>query len=189
MKIKLVLAAIFLIPSLALASPCEAPEFEPFVQHEDSGGENPYWAAVEVNMQPVATLSVPTGFSKMGGLPYGSIIFGGHPGGISAVLTFETRQTLAVHRQDVTPATFMLSLFKGLDEVGCRYMEGQNLADEDYRLYARLDENAELFAYGSSDTHQFYVIRQDRPEEVLSGLFKNITRAQFERILSTIKTK
>lgn len=188
MHIRAVLAAIFLIPSLAYASTCEVPEFESFEQHEVVA-DGPYWAAVEVKMQPVATLSIPTGFSKMGAMPYGSVIFGGHPEGISVVLTFETAQTLSIHSQDVVPALFMRSIFRGLDEVGCSYMEGQDLAGEDYRLHALLGEHAELFAYGTGTTHQFYVIRGDRPDAVLNGLFKNITRQQFEVILSTIDVK
>lgn len=55
-----------------------------------------------------------------------------------------------------------------------------------HRLHAALAGGAELFAYGKADTHRFHVIRADRPEHVLSGMFKNISRAEFEIILSTI---
>lgn len=172
-----------------VSAACKAPQFETFAQQQISADNNAHLTSIEVEMQPVATLRMPSGFTKLGSLPYGSVIFGGHPKGISAVLTYETEQTIAVHEKGVTPAFFMLSLFKGLNKTGCRYMEGQRLADEDYRLYAKFDKGAELFAYGKSSTHHFYLIHPNKPNLVLNGLFKNISRPEFEMILSTIVVK
>lgn len=186
MYLRNLLATILLLPTLGLAAACKVPPFDTFVAQKITNND---LASVEVEMQPVATLLMPSGFSKLGSFPYGSIVFGGHPKGISAVLTYETEQTVAVHKKGVTPALFLLSIFKGLNKTGCKYMAGQGLADEDYRLYAKLDKGVELFAYGKSHTHQFYVINPSKPHVVLNGLFKNISRSEFEIVLSTIVVK
>lgn len=187
MRIKSLLATALLLPALAFGADCQVPAYEAFAPHQGGTAATPELTAVEVQMQPVASLKVPAGFARMGSMPYGSMAFGGHPRGISAVLTFESAQTLSVHQKDVTPAAFMLSIFRGLTETGCRYLDAQRLAAEDYRLHASLGQGIELFAYGKADVHQFYLIREDKPELVLNGLFKRITRAEFEAILASLK--
>lgn len=189
MRINSLLAIVLLLPAIAFGGNCQIPAYETFTPETTSAAASPELRAIEVQMQPVASLRMPAGFSSLGSMPYGSMTFGGHPKGVTAVLTFESEQTLSVHLKDVTPAAFMLSLFKGMDETGCRYREAQQLAAEDYRLHATLAKGIELFAYGKADVHQFYLIRKDKPGLVLNGLFKRISRAEFEAILSTLKVK
>jgi len=191
MKFKACLIMLFTTvfwPFMAFAAACDVPHFESF-QPTSVPQTNPDLVAVEFAMQPVATLRIPSGFVKWGAFPYGSVGFGEHPHGIVGVLGYETRESVSVHKEGATPADFMLSIFRGLDETGCEYMKGQGLPDEDYRLHATLDGGAELFAYGKVSTHHFYVIRPDKPDYVLNGLFKNISRADFEVILSTIRSQ
>jgi len=187
MDVRNLFAVLLLLPSLAGAV-CDAPPFEPFTQ-KTANGDASALTAVEIQMQPVATLRIPEGFAKLGAMPHGSFIFSGHPQGFSGVLSFETKETIAAHRKGVTPAYFMRSIFRGLDKTGCRYMQAQQLANEDYRLHATLDQGAELFAYGKASTHHFYVIHPKQPNFVLGGLFKNMSQADVELILSTITIK
>ncbi len=174
-----------LFPAAALASTCNVPAFETFIPKVTSrpGAEAPY---IELGMEPVARLRIPGGFTRWGTLPYGSVVFGAHPKGISGGIAYETRATLAVHLNTISPAKFMASVFKGLDGTGCRYLAGQQLEDQDYRLHTQYANGAELFAFGKSGKHHFYLIRSDKPDYVLNGLFKGISRAEFESILSTI---
>ena len=184
-RVTLLLAAL-IWPHMATAAVCNVPRFEPFdaaaVMHT-----RPDLVAVRFAMLPVATLRIPAGFAKLGAFPHGSFGFGEHPDDIVGVLGYETRQSVSAYKEGASPADFMLSIFRGLDEAGCEYMRGQGLADEDYRLHAVLEGGAELFAHGKAGTHGFYVIRADEPDYVLSGLFENISRAEFEMILSTIE--
>jgi hypothetical protein len=179
---RLFIAVLTLSPAFAFAGGCKAPAFDEFTV---SSAAVPI-ANLRVTMQPVAELRIPSGFSKVGALPSGSIGFGQHPRDISAVLGFETRESVSVHKKGAKPGAFMLSVFKGLDAVACRYLRGFQLESEDYRLHAHLGPGAEFFAFGKGDRHQFYLIRSDRPDFVLSGLFKKIDRAEFESILSTL---
>lgn len=191
MKLKACLLALLpalLAPSKATASACEPPHFEPF-QPAAVQQTNPELIATAFAMQPVATLRIPLGFSDWGVFPYGSVVFGNHPKGIAGVLGFESRESVSHHKAGATPADFMTSIFRGLDETGCEYMKGQGLPSEDYRLHAALGRGADLFAYGTGSTHHFYVIRADRPDYVLRGMFKNISRAEFEIILSSIQIR
>lgn len=172
-------------PFAVLASACDVPKFETFAparikQHD------PSLVAVEYMMQPVASLRIPAGFSKMGSASYGTVVLGDHPKGIVAVLGYETREIVSVHKKDTSPAEFMLSIFRGADATGCAYLMGQDLANEDYRLHATLGNGIDLFAYGTAASHHFYVIRKDKPDYVINGQFKNISRSDFEAILATI---
>jgi hypothetical protein len=179
---RLLVAGLILSPGFAFAGGCRAPSFDDFTASTAAvPTEN-----LRVTMQPVAELRIPTGFSKVGALPSGSIGFGQHPRDISAVLGFETQETVSIHKKGAKPGAFMRSVFKGLDAVGCRTLRGFQLESEDYRLHAHLGKSAELFAFGKAGRHQFYLIRSDRPDFVLSGVFKNIDRAEFESILSTL---
>lgn len=186
MNVNACLASILFSPALALAAACEVPDFEAFAPR-DTGRPTTESVSVEISMQPIAVLKIPDGFSKWGASPDGSIVFGDHPKGMTGGIGYETEQTVSVHKRGVAPANFFLSIFRGLDETGCQYMKGQRLADQDFRLYAKLEKGGELFAYGTGTRHHFYVIRHDSPAYVLSGLFKNISRAEFESILSTIR--
>lgn len=187
MELKLLLSTLLLLPSIAAASACHPPQFEDFAADKVKHDSKPYTLLVE--MQPVAELRIPSEFSKVGVLPNGSVGFGQHPNSINAVFGFETKESLSVHMRGTKPALFMLSVFKGLDSVGCRYLQGYQLESEDYRLHANLEHGAELFAYGKGDRHQFYLIRPDQPDYVLSGMFRKIDRAEFESILSTLVIK
>lgn len=182
------LIAIGLWPAASVAALCDAPHFETF-RPASVQNNRPDLVAVEYAAQPVATLRIPSGFSKWGAFPYGSVGFGGHPKRIVGVLGYESRESVSVHKEGATPADFVRSIFRGLDETGCDYMKRQGLAHEDYRLHANLALGAEMFAYGSGMTHHFYVISADQPDYVLNGMFKNISRAEFEVILSTIEVK
>ena len=180
----LVFAALLFLPTFSSAGKCNVPVFETFaVSNAPGSSEN---LPLQIDMQPVAKLRIPSGFSKIGVLPEGSIGFGQHPEGVSAVLLLETKASISIHKKGVKPAQFMLSIFKGLNSYGCRYLQGFQLESEDYRLHAKLGKGAELFAYGKGATHKFYLIRPDRPDFVLTGLFKNISRIEFESILSTL---
>lgn len=170
-----------------MAAACKVPAFEDFAAKKARGGSMP--DSVLVEMQPVAELRIPSGFTKVGALPDGSVGFGRHPKNISALLSFETKESVSIHKRGVKPAPFMLSIFKGLDSIGCRYLQGFQLESEDYRLHATLEHGAELFAYGKDDQHQFYLIRPDKPDVVLNGMFRKISRTEFESILSTIVIK
>jgi hypothetical protein len=68
-------------------------------------------------------------------------------------------------------------------------LHGYQLELQDYRLHAVFSGTGELFAFGKEDRHQFYLIRIDKPDVVLSGMFRNIDRIEFESILSTIVIK
>lgn len=184
MRLALPFAALFGLPAVALAGTCAVPAFEEFVS--DDAMFDPAVPALQVDMQPVASLRIPAGFSRVGALPAGSIGFSGHSQEISIVLSYETRASVAIHKKGARPATFMRSVFKGLDAVGCRYLQGYQLEAEDYRLYARLAGGADLYAFGKGPRHQFYLIRPDRPDFVLTGLFRKMSRSEFQSILSTI---
>lgn len=180
----LVFAALLFLPTVSSAGNCNVPVFEPFaVSNAPGSSEN---LPLQIDMQPVAKLRIPSGFSKIVALPEGGIGFGQHPKGVSALLVFETKASISIHKKGVKPAQFLLSMFKGLNSDGCRYLQSSQLESEDYRLQAKLEKGAELFAYGKGARHQFYLIRPDRPDFVLTGLFKNISRIEFESILSTL---
>lgn len=180
----LIFAAFLLLPSFSSAGDCNVPVFKGVVLSNVQGGsEN---LSLQIEMQPVARLRIPTGFSKVGVLPSGSIGFGQYSDGASILLGFETKASISIHRKGMNPARFLLSIFKGLDSDGCRYLQSYQLESQDYRLHANLTKGAELFAYGKGNRHQFYLIRPDRPDFVLTGLFKNISRTEFESILSTL---
>jgi hypothetical protein len=180
--------AVFLIfPMVSFAGNCKPPRFEELgLSSEASSLEK---LPLQIDMQPVAELRIPTGFSKIGALPNGSIGFSQHPNGLSAILGFETKASISIHKKAAKPAPFLLSIFKGLDLDGCRYLQGYHLESEDYRVHARLDKGAELFAYGKGNRHYFYLIRPEKPDFVLTGLFKNFSRIEFETILSTLTIK
>lgn len=180
----LVFAAFLFLPTVSSAGKCNVPAFEKFTLSNAPGSsEN---LPLQIDMQPVAQLRIPTGFSKIGALPSGSFGFGQHPEGVSVLLGFETNASISIHRKGVKPAQFLLSIFKGLNSEGCHYLKSYQLESQDYRLQAKLQKGAELFAYGKEERHQFYLIRSDRPDFVLTGLFKNISRTEFESILSTL---
>lgn len=177
--------AVFLfLPAVSPAGNCIVPAFGNFAPSNVPGhsGNLP----LQVDMQPVAQLRIPAGFSKVGALPGGSIGFARHPDGVSVLLGFETTASVSIHSKGASPAAFLLSIFKGLDSNGCDYLQGYRLESQDYRLHAEFDKGAQLFAYGKGDRHQFYLIRPDKPEFVLTGLFKGVGRFEFESILSTI---
>lgn len=179
----LVFAALLFLPAVSSAGYCNVPAFEAFaVSNAPGGSEN---LPLQVDMHPVARLRIPSGFSKIAVLPEGGIGFGQHPEGVSALLLFETKASVSIHKKGVKPAQFWLSIFKGLNADGCRYLQSSQLESEDYRLHAKLEKGAELFVYGKGAQHHFYLIRPDTPDFVLSGLFKNISRIEFESILST----
>jgi hypothetical protein len=138
-------------------------------------------------MQPVASLRIPAGFLKLGAQPHGTVVFGDHPDGVSGGIAYETTETVAPHSAGVTPAEFFRSIFHGLDTLGCAYLAGLQLDQQDYRLHMTVGDAGEVFAYGKGDRHHFYVIRQDQPDFVLNGLFRGIDRSAFEAILSTIE--
>ncbi|MDX9975919.1 hypothetical protein ACNKW1_06535 [Thauera sp. WH-2] len=173
-------------PFAVAQAKCEVPPYEEFeprpVLRRDSG-----LTAVELSLPPVATVRIPAGFFKWGIQPDGSVAFGKHPNGISGGIGYETRETVSVHKEGLSPADFVLSIFHGLDETGCAYLEGFGLREEDYRLHASLGSAAELFAFGKGDRHHFYLVRRDRPDFVLNALFRGIDRSEFEAILSTLK--
>lgn len=177
-------AALFGLPAVALAGTCAAPAFEEFIP--DQAMSDPAGPSLQVDMQPVGSLKIPAGFTRIGALPAGSIGFSGHPQEISVVLSFETRESVSRHKKGGSPATFMRSIFKGLDAVGCRYLQGYQLDSEDYRVHTRLAGGADLYAFGKGERHQFYLIRPDRPNFVLTGLFRKMGRSEFQAILSTI---
>jgi len=180
----LVLAAFLFLPTLSNAQTCDVPAFEAFAVPDASGSsEKP---ALQIDMHPVAQLRIPTGFSRIGALPGGSVGFGQHPAGMSVLLGFETRESISIHQQGVAPAEFLLAIFKGLNPDGCRYLAHYQLESQDYRLHARLEKGTELFAYGKGARHQFYLIRPDTPDFVLTGLFRNMSRGEFEAILTTL---
>lgn len=186
MRHKSILLAFLLLPGIAVAAVCSVPQFDNFNTRASGGSVA---ESLLVEMQPVATLRIPSGFSKIGVLPNGSLGLGQHPKNISALLGFETKESVSIHKKGAKPAAFMLSIFKGLNAVGCRYLQDYQLETQDYRLHANFGGGAELFAYGKGDRHQFYLIRADKPDFVLSGLFKNIDRIEFEAILSTLLIK
>lgn len=182
----LAILALLLWPLFAIGAACEVPHFENFIP-EAVKRPDPRLTAIEIGMQPVATLRIPDGFTKWGSLPDGSIVFGRHPSGIAGGIGYETRETVAVHRKGVAPSDFVRAIFYGLDETGCTYLKGQKLAQQDYRLHASLGKDAELFAFGTGERHHFYIVRGDQPDFVLNGLIKGISRSEFESILSTIQ--
>lgn len=188
MSCRFISFALVFVPYFAAASDsCEVPKFEEFATNGAIVSAVSDYLLVE--MQPVAVLRVPSGFSKIGAMPNGSIGFGGHPKGISAVLGYETTESIAVYQKGIQPASFLLSIFKGKNAVGCQYLQGYQLELQDYRLHATFASGAEIFAYGKDDRHQFYLVRTDKPGVVLSGMFRSIGRADFESILSTIIVK
>jgi hypothetical protein len=172
-------------PVFAWASVCEVPRFEKFspASFRDANSE---MKTLELGMQPLANLRIPSGFLKWGASPHGSVVFGKHAKGIKGGVAFETRESISVHQKNVSPADFFLSVFTGGNDVGCKYLLGQNLESQEYRLHAIYPNGAELFAFGRSDEHHFYLIRGDKPEYVLNGLVRGISRSEFESILSTI---
>lgn len=181
---RILLAMVLFSPGILLADSCRVPVFDEFVRPSMAGKlETP---SLQVEMQPVAYLNIPAGFSRIAALPSGSIGFGQRAKGISAILGFETESSISIHKNGVKPGPFLFSIFKGLDSDGCRYLQGYQLESEDYRLHANLGGVAELFAYGKGKRHQFYLIRHDKPDFVLTGLFKNISRAEFESILASL---
>lgn len=181
---RILLAMVLFSPGILLADSCRVPVFDEFVRPSMAGKlETP---SLQVEMQPVAYQNIPAGFSRIAALPSGSIGFGQHAKGISAILGFETESSISIHKNGVKPGPFLFSIFKGLDSDGCRYLQGYQLESEDYRLHANLGGVAELFAYGKGKRHQFYLIRHDKPDFVLTGLFKNISRAEFESILASL---
>ena len=164
---------------------CDAPvydTFRPVRQTEPSA-----LVAIEVNMAPVAKLRVPDGFRRWGVLPHGSLGLGAHPEGVRALLHYDTPETVAVHQEGISPADFNRSVFRGSSEMGCRYLKALHLEGSDYRLYRRFDNGAELFAYGMASEHHFTLIRRDKADLVLEGVFYGVTRQSFELILSTIE--
>lgn len=179
-------AALFFWPVVAMAAACPVPAFEAFAPND--AVIDPTAPTLRVDMQPVASLKIPSGFSRVGALPVGSIGFSEHPQGFSVVLGFETRASVSIHKKGAKPAAFMASIFKGLDVVGCRYLRGYQLDAEDYRLHASLAGGIDLYAFGKGERHQFYLIRPDQPDFVLTGLFRRMSRAEFQSILSTIDT-
>jgi hypothetical protein len=170
--------------SALFAGTCDVPAFDDLILSKVQN--NPESLPLKIDMQPIAQLRIPAGFSKVGTLPGGSIGFGEHPEGISILLGFETEISISIHKKGIAPAFFLLSIFKGLDSDGCYYLKSYHLESEDYRLHATLEKGAELFAYGKGNRHQFYLIRPDRPDFVLKGLLKNISRTDFKSILSTL---
>lgn len=180
----LALVAFLCLPTVSSAGNCNVPAFEKFVL--SNVPESSERLPLKVDMQPVAQLRIPTGFYKIGILPGGSIGFGQHPEGMSALLRFETEASISIYKKGVKPALFLLSVFKGLNPDGCRYLQSYQLESQDYRLHAKLDKGAEIFAYGNGNRHQFYLIRPDKPGLVLTGLFKSIGRLEFESILATL---
>lgn len=177
---------LILKPLFAFASACDVPKFDNFAPGSFRE-TRPDMTASELGMQPIANFRIPTGFLKWGTSPYGGVIFGEHAKGIKGGIMFETKESVSVHKKDVSPAEFILSIFKGLDEIGCKYLAGQKLEDQEYRLHALYPNGAELFAYGKLSEHHFYLIRRDKPEYVLHGLLKGINQSEFESILSTIQ--
>lgn len=186
-RVRSILLLLFFLQSFGVsAAVCEVPKFETF-DPASTPRNRPDLVAVEYVMQPIASFRIPSGFSKQGSFPYGSVALGKHPDGIVAVLGYETKETLAAYQEKLSPADFMLSIFRGSSTDGCKYLKGQNLAGENYRLHAELDSGVDLFAYGKVGSHRFYLVRKDKPQHVITGQFKNISRAEFETILSTIK--
>lgn len=178
--------AFLLSPMIALAAACDAPRFTAFVPGPFAQAPQDL-VAVELAMQPVATLRLPAGFAKWGSQPHGAVVFGNHSKGINDGIAYETVETVAPHRQGTSPAEFFRAIFLGLDKAGCGYLTAWELQAQDYRLHASLGNGADLFAYGKDKRHHFYIIRQDQPDFVLNGLIKGINRAEFETILSTLQ--
>lgn len=183
MFIKLLPCTAILVPLVAYANACVPPEFETFVTRIDNAFLSD---AVEIEMQPVATLRIPSGFTKVGAMMDGSLGFGRHPKNVSVVLGFETSSTMSIHGDDIKPGHFFLSIFKGLNINGCKHLKSLQLENEHYRLHGIVSESAELFAYGKVDEHHFYLVRPEKPDVVLNGFFRNISRKEFEKILSTL---
>jgi hypothetical protein len=156
--------------SALLAETCDVPVFDNFILSKAKNNQENL--PLKIDMQPIAQLRIPAGFSKVGTLPGGSIGFEQHPLGISILLGFETEASVSIHKKGMVPAFFLLSIFKGPDSDGCHYLKSYHLESEDYRLHATLEKGAELFAYGKGNRHQFYLIRPDRPDFVLTGLLK-----------------
>ncbi|KAA3651796.1 MAG: hypothetical protein DWQ11_13420 [Proteobacteria bacterium] len=175
-----------LVPLMATAETCEVPRFTEFVPGAMGQAQNERFS-VELAMQPVAIFRIPAGFSKWGSQPHGSVVFGNHSGGVSGGIAYETMETVAPHRAGASPADFYRAIFHGLDKMGCDYLAGLQLAQQDYRLHASFGSAAEVFAYGKGDRHHFYVIRADQPNYVLNGLIRGIDRAAFETILSAVQ--
>lgn len=184
-KICALVIALSIIPPVASAQQCQVPPFEPF---QPRSAETPFLkTSIEVDLRPVIKLALPTGFTKFSATPDGGLGLGKHPRDIKAMLVFENEETLSIHSKGAKPASFFLSVFGGLDPMGCQYLEPMKLEQQDYRIHASLAQGAELFAYGKGKDHHFYVIRADQPDRVLIGLIRNVTRTEFESVLSTIK--
>lgn len=180
----LAFVAFLFSPAVSPAGSCIVPVFENFAPSNVAGRSANL--SLQIDMQPVAQLRLPSGFSKIGALPGGSIGFGQHPDGVSVLLGFEKRASVSTHAKGVDTALFFLSIFKGFDSNGCEYLQSYQLESQDYRLHAEFDKGAEIFAYGKGSRHQFYLIRPDKPDFVLRGLFKGVDRTEFESILSSV---
>lgn len=141
-----VFVALIVFPILVLAQGCDVPAFEEFAR--SNARESSENLPLAIDMRPIAQLRIPSGFSRIGVLPSGSIGLGQHPKGWSVLLGFETTESISIHKKGVKPAQFLRSIFKGLDSDGCKYLQSYQLESQDYRLHAEFENGAELFAYG-----------------------------------------
>ncbi|HCY61969.1 MAG TPA: hypothetical protein DHV59_03870 [Oxalobacteraceae bacterium] len=73
MRINSLLAIVLLLPAIAFGENCQIPAYEPFAPKNISAATSPEQMAIEVQMQPVASLRMPAGFSRLGSMPYGSM--------------------------------------------------------------------------------------------------------------------
>lgn len=187
----LLLAALFSLSGAVLAAPCALPQLEALDLKAHKAPVSS--TLLEVDMRPVAILHLPAAFSRIRALPGGGVGLIGRDGG-SIFLGFETRISRSMDRKSLTPARLMRSLFEGADPDACQFREDYHLDDQDYRLKvnlgskirADLGQGAVLFAYGKGHRHQFHLIREDKPDFVLTGLFENMTRSEFEAVISAI---
>lgn len=185
MKALLILAVLLLTPLCAQAGRCTAPQWEGFDANGASVG-----TLIQVSALPLATLALPAGFTSISVTPEGSVAFRGYETSeASALLMFETLQTAELHERP-TPYALFSAIFQGLDEAGCRYLaEGFELDKEDYRLHFIRSADVEVYAFGTKADHKFYLLDRRRPDLVLVGSFRNMTRTAFESVLSTLNVK
>lgn len=186
MKEALLLAAALSLPVAALSGPCAAPHWESGV----AGISAPVAQVVQVEMQPLARVSIAAGFNKVSVSPDGSVAFHEYDqGGASVLLLFETRQTAERHQRR-TPHALFSAIFTGADKAGCKYLaEGFQLDKEDYRLHIARSPHVSIYAWGTGTQHKFYLLDRRQPDFVLVGSFKNASRQEVEGMLSTITTK
>lgn len=120
-------------------------------------------------------------------LPSEEIFFESKSGDFYANIYFESKDDLEKNGlKDLLPYTMYEQIFESPKEEHCIFLENFDISKQDYRVRILL-ENGKIFAFGSKNTHYFYILNHKNPNSIAIVNIKTSEINHIYNVLNNIK--